>query len=73
MQGKPLPPEACLDLKISLDRLSQLEEQCRDGLGRWVDGELSKEAYMRIVRQQQAAQKAWEERYLKYVANALGR
>ena len=65
---RPLPPEACIDLRISLDRLRNLEEQCIEGLSRWVDGDLTRDAYMRIVQRQQDAQRAWHARYMKYVA-----
>lgn len=66
MGQRALPPEACLDLKISLDKLRQREERCREGLTKLVDGQLTREGYITLVDRQVDAQKAWEERYRKY-------
>jgi hypothetical protein len=66
MTAERLRPEVCLDLQIQLDRLTTLQEQCRDALRRLRGGTLTREAYAALVESLAAAQKAWEEKHLKY-------
>lgn len=66
MEDRVLPPEASLDLQIHLDNVSKLQERCRDGLRRLVDGRLSRTDYLSLLNRHSAAQRAWEERHGKY-------
>lgn len=67
-----LPPDACLDLQIHLDRLIDAEERCRDGLRRLSRGTLTRKAYEDLFRRQRAAQAAWESRHAKYRSYLAG-
>ena len=69
-EGRPLPPEATLDLRIHLDKLKHTEERCRDALQKLVDGDLSLDAYLRLLDSPSAAHKAWRSRNCKYFTEA---
>ena len=49
MCAEPLHPEVCLDLQFELDRLSRLQERCRDGLRQLRRGTLTRKAYAALV------------------------
>jgi hypothetical protein len=66
MTERTLAPEACLDLKIHLDRLHEAEERCREGLDRLSNGELTRESYGELLRRQRLAQSTWEDRQRRY-------
>ena len=64
-----LAPEAHVDLQISLDRLRDLEDRCRDALRQLASGKLSREAYFSILDQQLEAQKRWVAQQRKYLGH----
>ena len=61
-----IPLEACLDLQIQLDRLTRAAERCRASLRRVAAGDMSGEEYVRIFREQQAAQSDLERQHEKH-------
>lgn len=64
-----LPPEARLELQISLDRLRAIEEACQDGLVALAEGSLSRPAFLDLIRRHAEAQRAWENRRQRYFAD----
>lgn len=60
MEPESLRPETLIELQIHLDHLSRTEEQCRTGLRRMRGGELTREAYRKLLDRQVDAQRAWE-------------
>ena len=72
MDRRPLPPEACLDLKIHLDNLRSTEERCLEGLQRLISGDLSRADYLGLLDRQMHAQRAWERRHRAYFEDPGG-
>ena len=61
-----LSPEKVLSLGILLDRLYYSGERCRSALSQMREGKMTKEAYARVLHEQIAAQRAWEDRHHSY-------
>ena len=61
-----LSPEKVLSLRILLDRIYRSGERCRNALNQVREGKMSREAYTRVLHEQIAAQRAWEERHHTY-------
>jgi hypothetical protein len=66
MSKRLLPPEVMVDLQIQLDKLSDCEQRCREGLRRVGEGRMSADDYRDLVRQQTLAQQVWQEKHRKY-------
>jgi hypothetical protein len=62
-----LPPEARLELRVQLDRLRAAQQRCFDGLRCLSDGTLSKDDYVKVLRQQRDAQSDWERKSRRYL------
>lgn len=60
MGERGLAPEVRLGLQIQLDRLTQVNEQCRIALDSFSTGDMGREEYLQLVRKQHDIQAAWE-------------
>jgi hypothetical protein len=61
-----LSPEKLLSLRILLDRLYYSGERCKAALVEVREGKMTREDYARILGEQIAAQRAWEEQHHAY-------
>jgi hypothetical protein len=66
MDGRGLPPETRVKLRILLDRLASAGERCREGLYQLASGDLSQEAFLELLREQQQLQECWERTHRKH-------